>query len=71
MPRPEPDIAAANKKRVRNEPEVRRAKARRAKEEAGDAPKRAPKPKPRVQERVEEDVIRKLGRIVPNVPLKG
>jgi ATP-dependent Clp protease ATP-binding subunit ClpA len=33
LPRPERDIVEASKKRVREEPEVRRAKARRAKEE--------------------------------------
>ena len=68
LPRPEPDIVAANKKRVREEPEVRRAKARKAKEAGeGPLPRRPLKPKPAG----EEDQVKKLGRIVPNVPLKG
>ena len=41
LPRPEPDIVEAGKKRVRAEPEVRRAD--RAK--TGEAPKKAPRPK--------------------------
>ena len=69
LPRPEPDIVAATKKRVRNEPEVRRAKARKAREDSGEAPvpKRPVKPKIRSG----EDQVKKLGRIVPSVPLKG
>ena len=69
LPRPEPDIVAAGKKRVRNEPEVRRAKARKAREEGdGAGPKRPAKPK---APRPAEDAVKKLGRLVPNVPLKG
>jgi len=36
LPRPERDIVEAGKKRVRAEPEVRRAKSRRLKDEEGD-----------------------------------
>jgi ATP-dependent Clp protease ATP-binding subunit ClpA len=36
LPRPERDIVEAGKKRVRAEPEVRRAKSRRLKGEEGD-----------------------------------
>jgi ATP-dependent Clp protease ATP-binding subunit ClpA len=36
LPRPERDIVEAGKKRVRPEPEVRRAKSRRLKGEEGD-----------------------------------
>ena len=37
LPRPERDIVEASKKRVRAEPEVRRAKSRRLKGDEGDA----------------------------------
>ena len=67
LPKPEPDIAEATKARVRNEPEVRRAKARKAKGEDGDAPKRPAKPKAKAG----SDPMAALTRIVPNVPLKG
>ena len=82
LPRPERDIVEAGKKRVRAEPEVRRAKARRLKGEDGDAPEgdddlgAADEPDEddvtEASESVSEtDEPTKSGRIVPNFPLKN
>ena len=60
LPRPERDIVEASKKRVREEPEVRRAKARKAKE-GKSGPKADAK----------SDDAPKGGGTVPQVPLKG
>ena len=76
LPRPERDIVEAGKKRVRSEPEVRRAKARKAGEDEG--------PEDDVIEHDEDEVLdehpetasdteepAKPGRSVPNFPLKN
>ena len=55
LPRPERDIVEASKKRVREEPEVRRAKARKAKEAKPESSEDRPKG----------------GGAVPQVPLKN
>ena len=78
LPRPERDIVEAGKKRVRAEPEVRRAKARRLKD--GDAdPEDDVDPdedgddgvaeSPETISESEEEI--KTGRSVPNIPLKN
>jgi len=64
LPRPERDIVEAGKKRVRPEPEVRRAKNRRIK--AGDG-QSGPSPEP---DQPGDEDPRPL-RSVPGVPLKG
>jgi ATP-dependent Clp protease ATP-binding subunit ClpA len=63
LPRPERDIVEAGKKRVRAEPEVRRAKNRRMKSDDDSAP--TPDPGP-----ASDDDPRPV-RSVPGVPLKG
>ena len=65
LPRPERDIVEAGKKRVRPEPEVRRAKSRRMKTGDGDAG-----PPPDSGE-LGDDASPKPVRSVPGVPLKG
>ena len=82
LPRPERDIVEAGKKRVRAEPEVRRAKARRLKGEGGDEPE-GEEELEASEDLDEEDVTEisdsgpdaeepaKSGRTVPNFPLKN
>jgi ATP-dependent Clp protease ATP-binding subunit ClpA len=81
LPRPEKDIVEATKKRVRPEPEVRRAKARKLKGDDGDG---GPEGEPdddvpdaddgvedqSTDETAAEDEAKPSG-IVPNVPLQG
>ena len=77
LPRPERDIVEAGKKRVRSEPEVRRAKARKLKEgEAGSEDDDGLEPNDGddgddavVDEAQDEHA--KSGSSVPNFPLKG
>ena len=77
LPRPERDIVEAGKKRVRPEPEVRRAKARKLKE--GDAgPEDDEDLEPLDGDDGEEAVVdeaqdehAKSGSSVPNFPLKN
>ncbi len=82
LPRPERDIVEAGKKRVRAEPEVRRAKARRLKGEGGDAPEGEEELE--ASEEVDEEDLTEIsdsgpdaeepaksGRTVPNFPLKN
>ncbi|TAL82947.1 MAG: ATP-dependent Clp protease ATP-binding subunit ClpA [Beijerinckiaceae bacterium] len=76
LPRPERDIVEAGKKRVRSEPEVRRAKARKLKgddDEGGpdgeDPDPDAPEDEAVVEETDEE--TEKPAGIVPNVPLQN
>ena len=73
LPRPERDIVEAGKKRVRSEPEVRRAKARKAGEEDPDDDDLEPE-----EEGLDEhsgtaadEEPAKPGRSVPNFPLKN
>ena len=65
LPRPERDIVEAGKKRVRPEPEVRRAKSRRMKTADGDAGPPPDSGEPG------DDASPKPVRSVPGVPLKG
>jgi ATP-dependent Clp protease ATP-binding subunit ClpA len=68
LPRPERDIVEAGKKRVRPEPEVRRAKNRRMKsdDDSGSTdPRAAPDP-----DQPDKEDSRPV-RSVPGVPLKG
>ncbi len=78
LPRPERDIVEAGKKRVRPEPEVRRAKARRGKDEDDDSPEDEdpdadlPEEDDEVTETVaEKDEPQKSVTGVPNIPLKN
>ena len=76
LPRPERDIVEAGKKRVRSEPEVRRAKARKLKEGDGGLDEDGLEP---VDGDDSEDAVideldgehAKSGSSVPNFPLKG
>jgi ATP-dependent Clp protease ATP-binding subunit ClpA len=76
LPRPERDIVEAGKKRVRSEPEVRRAKARKLK---GDGDEGGPEGEgldpegPDGEELVDEtdEEAEKPAGIVPNVPLQN
>ncbi len=77
LPRPERDIVEAGKKRVRSEPEVRRAKARKLKEgEAGSEDDDDLEPidgddgDDAVVDEAQDDHA-KSGSSVPNFPLKG
>ncbi len=76
LPRPERDIVEAGKKRVRSEPEVRRAKARKA----GDDSPEEPEDEGSEDEIAEEaeplaapdgEESKSAGRSVPNIPLKN
>jgi ATP-dependent Clp protease ATP-binding subunit ClpA len=76
LPRPERDIVEAGKKRVRSEPEVRRAKARKLKGDDGDGgsddePKPVTPEDGETPETVAEDGPAKNASSVPNVPLKS
>jgi ATP-dependent Clp protease ATP-binding subunit ClpA len=77
LPRPERDIVEAGKKRVRPEPEVRRAKARRSKEEDGEGPEdddpNADLPDDDSASEIlsEKDEPQKSVTGVPNIPLKS
>jgi ATP-dependent Clp protease ATP-binding subunit ClpA len=82
LPRPERDIVEAGKKRVRAEPEVRRAKARRQKDDDGEGGSDDEDLKPDGPELEGEDAVdaaeteaqdeaEKSNGIVPNVPLKS
>jgi ATP-dependent Clp protease ATP-binding subunit ClpA len=83
LPRPERDIVEAGKKRVRSEPEVRRAKARRQKgedDEGSDDEDLQPdgpesdgedEVDPTTAESEGENEAEKSSGIVPNVPLKS
>jgi ATP-dependent Clp protease ATP-binding subunit ClpA len=81
LPRPERDIVEAGKKRVRAEPEVRRAKARRQKDDDGEGGSDDEDLKPDGPELEGEDAdpaeaeaqdeAEKSNGIVPNVPLKS
>ncbi|MGP0060328.1 MAG: ATP-dependent Clp protease ATP-binding subunit ClpA [Beijerinckiaceae bacterium] len=82
LPRPERDIVEAGKKRVRSEPEVRRAKARKQKDEDGeggsdeddlrpDGPELEGEDEADPAEAEAEDEAEKSTGIVPNVPLKS
>jgi ATP-dependent Clp protease ATP-binding subunit ClpA len=84
LPRPERDIVEAGKKRVRSEPEVRRAKARKQKDEDGeggsdeddlkpDGPELDGEDEadPTAAEVEAQDEAEKSSGIVPNVPLKS
>jgi len=78
LPRPERDIVEAGKKRVRPEPEVRRAKARRGKDEGDDSPEDEdpdadlPEEDDEVTETVaDKDEPQKSVTGVPNIPLKN
>jgi ATP-dependent Clp protease ATP-binding subunit ClpA len=68
LPRPERDIVEAGKKRVRAEPEVRRAKNRRSKSD-DDSGSTEPEVAPDPDQPDREDS--KPVRSVPGVPLKG
>jgi ATP-dependent Clp protease ATP-binding subunit ClpA len=80
LPRPERDIVEAGKKRVRSEPEVRRAKARKLKDGEGepedeeidptDDPDSGDETEPAETLSESEDAI-KPARSVPNFPLKN
>ena len=82
LPRPERDIVEAGKKRVRPEPEVRRAKARKAQDDDDDddngpegepeedQPDERPHEGETADETSAEDEAKPSG-IVPNVPLQG
>ncbi len=80
LPRPERDIVEAGKKRVRPEPEVRRAKARKLKDsdEGPEDDESDPTGDPEVGDEAEAPEIvseseetPKSGRSVPNFPLKN
>ena len=74
LPRPERDIVEAGKKRVRSEPEVRRAKARKAGEEDPDDDDLEPDEEEITEETesaAETEEPAKPGRSVPNFPLKS
>jgi ATP-dependent Clp protease ATP-binding subunit ClpA len=78
LPRPERDIVEAGKKRVRPEPEVRRAKARRTKDGDDDSPEDEdpdtdlPEEDDEVTETVsEKEEPQKSVTGVPNIPLKN
>ena len=81
LPRPERDIVEAGKKRVRPEPEVRRAKARKQKDDDGeggtdegdpmpDGPELEGEDEADPAEDEAQDEAEKSAGIVPNVPLK-
>ena len=74
LPRPERDIVEAGKKRVRSEPEVRRAKARKTGEEDPDDDDLEPDEEEISEEAetaAETEEPAKPGRSVPNFPLKS
>ncbi len=76
LPRPERDIVEAGKKRVRSEPEVRRAKARKQGGEDGPEdeevePSDEGGEESEPSENAAEDETPKPGRSVPNFPLKN
>jgi ATP-dependent Clp protease ATP-binding subunit ClpA len=81
LPRPEKDIVEASKKRVRPEPEVRRAKARKLKsddDEGGpegepddDGPDEGEGVEDEASDETTSEGEAKPSGIVPNVPLQG
>ena len=74
LPRPERDIVEAGKKRVRSEPEVRRAKARKAGEEDPDDDEPdldEEEVSEETEAAAETEEPAKPGRSVPNFPLKS
>ena len=76
LPRPDRELVAAVKKRVRPEPEVRRAKGEKDDGTGGGAPDAAqPGPKgggrSKVKPRINVTDDDSKGGIVPQVPLKG
>jgi ATP-dependent Clp protease ATP-binding subunit ClpA len=78
LPRPERDIVEAGKKRVRPEPEVRRAKARKLKtdddDDGGPEDDEGGPDEPEAEDVADEataEEAEKPSGIVPNVPLQG
>ncbi len=78
LPRPERDIVEAGKKRVRSEPEVRRAKARKLKSDDGEGGPDGeeggpdePEGEDVSEETTATDETEKPAGIVPNVPLQN
>ncbi len=74
LPRPERDIVEAGKKRVRSEPEVRRAKARKLKtddDEGGPDGEEGGPDEPEGEDTTATEETDKPSGIVPNVPLQN